>query len=155
MRMRGFTIIEFLMVALIVAIISVVIAQTLFQSYKTMQVSQDISDAQYQAWLGIQRISDDIHTIRSKNDLTTISSGVFAFTDSDGNSVQYQLSGQILTRNGINLATGIQSLSFGYLDSSGVSTAVPSAVRYVSIAITAQQGTASATFSTLVGTRFL
>lgn len=155
MPRNGFTLIEFLMVALIVGIISVVISQILFEGYKNFLTAKDIDEVSYQGWLAVQRISEDVHRIRSANDITTISSSVFTFTDVNGTSVTYQLSGSLLNRNSQTLASGISTLNFTYLNSAGATTSTPSAVRYVKIAVTAVQGSYTASFVTLAGTRML
>jgi len=141
------------MVALITAIISVVISRILFQGYQAFITSASVFQADWQGWAGVQRMAEDIHRIRSRTAITAASSSQLAFTDVDGNTIQYQLNGSSLLRNGQVLSSGIQSLSFGYLDQNGASTGTTSSIRYISLAVIASSGNIPVSFSTLVGTR--
>lgn len=152
---KGFTLIELVMVIVIVAIISVVISRVLVQSFQTFQTAQNIYEDDWQGFLALERMKTDIHNVRSAADITTATSSQLTFTDANGSSVQYLLSGTLLTRNGQTLASGIQSFALSYLNASGVTTATPALVRYVGISLTASQGTMSLPFATLIGVRVM
>ncbi len=151
----GFSLFELVLVIFIMGVISVVIGKILFQSYQSFLTSQDISEVDWSAFIALERIVNDIHRIRSANDITTIQSNQFTFTDDTGNSVQYTLSGNSLLRNSQTLANHIQSVTFNYLDKNGSTTATASAVRFIPLSITVAKGNTSSSFSTVGATRIL
>lgn len=152
-KQRGFTLIELIFVIALMGIISVVISKTLFESYRTFMTAQDASELDWNTFLALERLANDIHTIRSASDITTISATQLVFVNQSGATIQYQLSGSLLLRNSITLASGIQSFAFTYLNKNGITTATPSAVRYIGINIVGVQNNLTTTLNTLVGTR--
>ena len=152
-RVSGFTLIEMVFVIVIMGIMSVVIGDILFQGYQTLNTSKNISEASWQGFIALERMANDIHTIRSAGNISTVTSSQFAFVDVNGTTVTYQLSGTSLLRNSQILASGVQSLSFSYLNANGSTTATASQVRYITVSLTLTQGPMSLAMSTLVGTR--
>lgn len=152
-KSKGFTLIELVMVLVIVSVISVVLGKALYQAFQTFITAQNAQEVDWNGLIALQRINNDIHTIRSSASITTIGSNNFVFTDVNGNSVQYQLSGTNLMRNTQVLAAGIQSLSFTYSNASGSATTTPSAVRYVTTTITVAHQNMSLPFVTVTGVR--
>lgn len=152
-KTKAFTLIEMVLTTVLISIISVVIGRILFSSYSNMLTSENISNADWNAFVALEKITNDVHKIRSSADMTTIAASNLVFIDVDGASVQLQLSGSDLLRNSKTLATGISGLTFGYLDYNGAATATASSVRYITVSITSAQNNISATFSTLIGTR--
>lgn len=152
-KQQGFTLLELIFSMILLGIISVVVGPFLLQGYKNYLTSQHILESDWQGFIAIERIANDIHTIRSFADITTIQSTQLTFVNINGNSVQYQFSGSSLLRNGLILASGIQSFNLEYLDKNGTVTATPSDVRYISISISALQGNITASFSTISALR--
>lgn len=152
-QQRGFSLIELIIVMVIISIIAVVIGNILFNSFRTFRVSQDVTDTDWQGLLAIESIANDVHDIRSANDISTINAASFTFVEVGGTSVTYQLSGNNLQRSGTTLASNISALAFAYLDNNGATTTTPSEVRYVRITVTASQNNLVQTFTTLAGTR--
>lgn len=151
----GFTLIELVMVLMIISVISVVVGKILLQSGRSFTTSNNITEVDWQGFAVLARMTEDIHNIRSKNDIATISATQLGFTNTSGTSVQYALSGSTLSRNSQTLATGVTAFSLGYLDSLGASTSIPSLVRYITITLSTTEGNVSTSFSTLIGTRGL
>lgn len=149
----GFTLIELVFTMVLISIISIVIGKVFFQGYQTLLTSSNISESDWQGFIGLERMVNDIHTIRSSAGITTINASQLAFTDVNGNSITFQLSGSNLLRNSQILASNVQSLAFGYLDANGNTTATASSVRYISIAMTMTKGDMTLSMSTLAGTR--
>jgi prepilin-type N-terminal cleavage/methylation domain-containing protein len=149
----GFSLIELIVTIVIMGIISTVVGKIMVEGYQTFITAQNIGDADWQALLALESLTNDIHNIRSAADITTISASSFIFVDMDGTSITYQFSGSTLTRNAITVATGMSGFSLSYLNEAGAVTATPSAVRYVGINLTMLQNGLSLPFSTLVGTR--
>jgi prepilin-type N-terminal cleavage/methylation domain-containing protein len=154
-RQRGFTLLELVMVIVIIGVISVVIAKIMLQGLQSFATSQNTSEVDWQGLIAMERLTSDIHTIRSPSDITTITASQLTFTDTSGTSVQYSLSGNNLLRNSQILASGVTGLTFGYLSDTGATTATASAVRYISISLTLVQSNITTSFSTLVGSRGL
>lgn len=152
-RQTGFTLIELVITIVIAGIISVVIGRILFQSYQTFQTAEDISETDLQGLLAINRIADDIHTIRSSAAISTIQSNQFVFTDVNGNSVQYQVSSGSLLRNSQALASSVASFNMSYYNKDGSTTASPQAVRFITIALSFTHRNLTQSFSTGVATR--
>lgn len=152
-RTHGFSLIELIMVIVIISVVSVVISRIMFNSFRMFRVSQDIADTDWQALLAIESIANDIHDIRSANDITTINPSTFAFVDVEGTATTYQLSGNLIQRGGVTLASNVSGLTFTYLDENGVVTATPTLVRYVRVSVTNTQNNLSQNFTSLIGTR--
>ena len=152
-QQKGFTFIELILVVILLGIISVVIGRILLEGYRTFLTSQSILETDWQGWMALERMVNDIHTIRSAADLSTIQPNQLIFVNMNGNTIQYQLSGSSLMRNSFVLASGIQSLNFSYLDANGATTATPSAVRYISLSLSVAHDPLTQTVSTLAATR--
>ena len=149
----GFTLSELIITIVIMGVIGVVIGKTLFQAYQTFLTSQHVTEIDWQGFFALERMTNDLHTIRSAADITTIQPSQLAFVDVNGNTIQYQLSNNLLMRNSQTVASGIQSLNLNYMDNNGVTTATPSAVRNISLSVTIAAGGLTSSFSTLVATR--
>lgn len=141
------------MVIVLLSIISVVVGRVLFHSYQMFLTAQYATDADWQCFIALEYLADDIHNIRSQSDIATIGSNQLTFTDMNGNTVQYTLSGGALLRNSLTLANGIQSFTFTFLDKNGAATATAASVRYISINIAASSSNVSTSSRTTVGTR--
>lgn len=152
-KQRGFTLIELVFTMVLIGIISVVVGRILFQGFGDVITAENISNADWQGFTAIERMANDIHTIRSAQDISTIGAAQLVFTDVSGASVQFQLSGSTLLRNSETLAIGIQSLALTYLDGNGNVTATAANVRYIKIAMNMTQGNLTLGLQTLVGTR--
>lgn len=152
-RYKGFTLIELIATIVLMAIISIIVGQVLLNGYQNFITSQNISQTDWRGLLALERLANDIHTIRSAGDISTITSTQLAFTDVNGTAIQFQLSGSNLLRNSQLLASGVQSFNFSYLDKNGATTAAPSSVRFISISLALVENNFTQSFSTLIATR--
>ncbi|TAK74630.1 MAG: prepilin-type N-terminal cleavage/methylation domain-containing protein [Gammaproteobacteria bacterium] len=152
-KIPGFTLIELTASMVIMAIISVVVGSVLFHGYQAFITSQNISTTDWNGFLALERMADDIHTIRSPNDISVIQSTQLTFVDVNSNSVNYQLSSGSILRNGVTLASGVQSFSMSYLNTPGAITSTASAVRYIVLSVSFTQGNLTQSYVTTVGTR--
>lgn len=150
---HGFTLIEFILTLVIMGIISVTIGRILFHSYQTFLTAQNISEVDWQGFLVLEKLVDDIHAIRSNTSISTAGTNQLVFTDVNGNTVQYQFSGTSILRNSIVLANKAQSFSLSYRDKNGTVTATPSAIAYISVTVTMLQNNLALPFSTTAALR--
>ena len=159
---HGFTLIELIMVILLMGLISVFIGRFLIQAYQTFLTSNDIAEVEWQGFTGLERFINDVHTLRSPNDITGITLGAITFIDKNGNTVTYTRTGgttNFLVRNSslisgnILLASNIPSLSLSYLDQNGNFTSGTVLIRYIPITLTVVRGNISTTFSSMAAVR--
>lgn len=149
----GFTLIELLISIVMLGIISVVVGRIMFEGLTTMQTSDKVTSVGWQGLIALERLTVDVHRIRSKSDITTVTASQFTFTDVNGTSVSYTLSGGKLMRGSQTLADDIQSITFSYLDATGAATTTAANVRYVKLAMTLVNDGLSIPMATLVGVR--
>ena len=114
---------------------------------------ENISQTDWGGFLVLERMVNDIHTIRSASDISSASSNQLTFTDINNSSVQYEISDSALIRNSQTLATGVQNFNLSYLDKNGASTSTTSAIRYILISLTLTHNNFAQSFSTLAATR--
>ena len=150
---KGFTLIELIATIVLMGMISVIVGHVLLNGYRNFITAQHISQIDWSGFLALERLVNDIHTIRSASDILTIGANQLVFTDVNSNSIQYQSSGSLLSRNSQTLATGVQSFNLSYLDKNGATTAIPSAVRYILITLAFTQDNLTQSFSTMAATR--
>jgi|SRR5579883_1783690 len=150
---RGFTLIEMIMTIIILSIICTILGSFLLQAYQVFQSSQMISTTDWGGLLVLERMTDDIHNIRSSGDISVIQPTQLTFVDVNGNSVNYQFSSGAISRNGVSLATGVQSFNLSYLDENGATTSTASAVSYIVLSVSFSQGNLTQSYSTMVGLR--
>lgn len=133
--LKGFTLIELVMVIVILSIIAASSSVFMFSLANSFITNMNLNDAYGQGQMAAQRMSRDLRTVRSSSDITTAGAHSFAFNDINGNTISYSLSSNnlILTKNGSaqTLATGLNSLNIFYLDANENSTTTASAVRFI------------------------
>lgn len=151
----GFTMVELIVSIVILSIISVVVSKIMLQGYRSYIIYQNANDADVQALIALEMMTNDIHTIRSAAGITTITATSFAFVNTNGSTITYTLSSNNLQRNGVTVANGVSALVFAYLNAAGTTTATASLVRYVTITLTMVQNNLTLPLTTMVGTRGL
>ena len=153
--LSGFTLIELVIVIVLTGIIGAIATKMLAQGLNAYLTSKNVADADWQGRLALERMTRDIRAVRSPTDIALATSSQFTFTDSNGSSVAYTLSGSNLMRNSQALANGISTLTFQYYDETGVITAITTAIRYISITLNVTQGNSNMSFTTSVYPRNL
>jgi prepilin-type N-terminal cleavage/methylation domain-containing protein len=136
----GFTLIELVFVIAILSVVAAIGSKILSQAFLGYFDNQYLVESDAQARLALERMQRDIRDIRSPNDISTATATTLVFVNTEGNTITYSLSGTSLNRqtnsNALQvLADGVQSLSFSYFSSSGISTAVTTNIRYVTISL--------------------
>lgn len=151
-KVKGFTLIEVVITIVILSIIAAISSRVLAAGFNAYLINQNITNADTQARLAFGRMTRDIHAINSSSSITTATATQLAFTNINNTSITYQLSGSQLTYNSQILADGITSLAFTYFDSSGASTSVLSAIRYITVTLGLNQGGVNYTMRTTINT---
>jgi len=147
-RAKGFTLIELIFVIVLLGIISAIASKIISQGLNSYLTNKNIIDANWQGAIALERITRELHMIRSPTDITTSTASQLSFTDIAGTAISYSLSGTNLMQSGTVLADGASSLTFTYFNKNGVSTATPSTMRYIKIALNITKNNVIYTLST-------
>jgi prepilin-type N-terminal cleavage/methylation domain-containing protein len=155
-RDRGFTLIEVIIVIVIISIISSIAAMIILLGAQSYTKEDSRSNVHYQAKLAVERMAREIRLIRSQTagDIPTMAATDLIFCDVTGKAVEFQLAGAVLNRResatcsplawgGWNAlsSSGVNALTFTYLDSAGAGGATAATLWFVVIDVTDQQGT--------------
>lgn len=138
-KICGFTLIEVVIVIVLSGIIAAVASKMLAQGFSAYLAGKNITDADWQGRVAVERMTRDLRAIPSISSISAANATQLTYTDSDGNTVNYQLSGSTLTLNDQALANGVNSFTFSYFDSNGASTETLSTIRYIRIAMNITQ----------------
>jgi prepilin-type N-terminal cleavage/methylation domain-containing protein len=152
MKKSGFSLIELIVVILILSIVAAMGSRLIQAGFSDYFTNENVTNANTQARLAFERMTRDIHAIRSSADISTATTSQLTFTDINGNSVSYQLTGTQLMRNNQVLADGINSLAFAYLDRNAATTATLSNIRYVTVTLNITSGNVNYILRTTVNT---
>ena len=159
-HVRGFTLIEMVLVIVLVGIIAMVGAQLMATGFSLYFTGRDTMIVDAQARLALERMTRELRTVQSATGLTMAPATEISFTDLDGTAVRYCIGGGTcpgvagdLMRNTQVLAGGVSALSFVYLNSAGTVTATPAQVLYIGVNFTATQGGVISTYRATVSPR--
>lgn len=137
---RGFSLIEFVVVIVLMAIIFATGGRAIFSLFSAFETERDIMRADWQGIIALERLTRDLRTIRSPStaDLTIAPATQITFVDETGARVQYFLNGSALTRSvsagASPLADNISDLQFYYLQENGQTVAAAAAnVSYITV----------------------
>ena len=143
---RGFTLSE-LVVALAILVIVLTAALHLQQqglSFYAIHAAR--IEAQQNGRLAVDRISRELRTATA---ITAIAASDLTFVDQNGVTTGYRLNATNLerTENGVTtiLVGGVQSLTFGYSNTSGATTTDPTRVASIAIALATKAEDTTAT----------
>jgi prepilin-type N-terminal cleavage/methylation domain-containing protein len=131
-KTKGFTLVEFLMVTVLIGILFSMGANILSEGFNSYQKSSSILSADAQGTLAMYRLVKELRTTAA---ISSATSTALTITDSSNTSITYQKSGSSLLRNSQILADNVNSLTFTYYDDNGAVTATTSSIRYIKITL--------------------
>ena len=138
----GFSLVELVMVIVILGIVASSGALILSRGFNAYFAGRDMTRADWNARLALERMTRDLREVRSTVDITTMTANQITYTDLSGNAIIYNLSGTTLTRTQSGVAAGlannISALRLSYLQRNGQSAAASaSAVYYITVSAVA------------------
>jgi len=142
-KRAGFTLIELIAATVITAIIVVVISFIINAGMDAWFFLNEQNRMMHDARDAMQRMQREIKRTASSESIATFLATEYAFTDVDGNSINFQKSGTDLERNGAVLLTDLTSadgLEFVYLNELGVVTAATLEISTVQITMKLAKG---------------
>lgn len=138
----GFSLVEMVVVIVLVGILSAIGSQMLGMTLQSFVFSKDVLKGDWQARVALERLTRDLRMVRAATNLTIVPATAVTFSDTDGNNVNYSLSGSQLIRNTQPLADGISGLAFTYLRSDGnTAAASASEVYYITVSFDVSRST--------------
>lgn len=136
----GFSLVEMIVVIALMAILFSIGATLLGRVFTSYFTARDVTDAQWQGLIALERMTRELRLARSATsaDLSISPTTQITFTDLDGNTIAYSLSGTALTRSTggtpMTLADKISALDFFYLQNDGLTGASTAAtVSYITV----------------------
>ncbi len=152
---NGFTLVELVVVIIISGILAAVGVQMLGKTLSSFIFSRDVTKGDWQARVALERLTRDLRMARSATSLTITPATAITFSDTDGNNVNYFLSGSSLMRNTQVLADNISNLQFTYLRSNGntVESTTPALVYYITVSFNVSRSTATTSMRATVHPR--
>jgi prepilin-type N-terminal cleavage/methylation domain-containing protein len=135
-KQKGLTLLELTIVILITGFIAAGAVEMLRLGVEGQILAQKTQTLAWDGEIAIARLTDDLHTIKSPADIATATASALTFTNYNGATIAYRLSGGQLLRNSNPLANHVSSLAFTYFDSAGVTTATIANIRYIGVNLT-------------------
>lgn len=153
-RCGGFSLVELIVVIVLTGILAALGAQMLGKTVESFAFSRDVTKGDWQARVALERLTRDLRMVRAPANLTIVPATAITFSDTDGNNVNYSLSGSNLMRNTQPLADGISGLAFTYLRSDGnTAAASTSEAYYITVSFDVSRSTATTSLRATVHPR--
>jgi prepilin-type N-terminal cleavage/methylation domain-containing protein len=168
----GFTLVELIVVIILTGIIFSFGSAMLGKVFSSYSLKQDVADADWQAKLGLERMTRELRAVRSATapDLDIASAAQVRFIDTDGNGVCFyrNAAANRVMRSaqapavgvpgdpcsgGQPLADNVTALNFTYWDNTGAATAAVASAYYITVDVTVAEGGYSGQFRTSVRPR--
>lgn len=143
------------MVIILTGLLAALGAQMLGHTFQSFAFSRDVTKGDWQGRVALERLTRDLRMVSAATNLTIVPATAITFSDTDGNNVNYSLSGSGLMRNSQVLADGISNLQFAYLRSDGntVETTTSSLVYYITVSFDVSRSTATTSLRATVHPR--
>lgn len=137
---RGYTLIEMVLSLSIMIIVGGVASHVILQSMKVYSRTVPATDAAYQVSSSIERMKREIRAMKDRESLTEMTSTALSFENAADETISYEYSGGMLTRNGDLLAEGVTSFSFEYWQADGTAAITKADLRLLEIDLTVERG---------------
>ncbi|MGE5308541.1 MAG: type II secretion system protein J [Deltaproteobacteria bacterium] len=122
---RGLTLIEFIMVISIMAVLFTLSAGYIREVINLWNYVSFQTEIVSQARLAMMRMAREIRQINNLTSVYYADASRLVFNDTDGNRIEYSRTGKDLRRNTNILAQGVDSFSFVYYDNASQAVAAP------------------------------
>ncbi len=138
-RPKGFTLIEFIIVIVLIAILGTMSTLMLRQTFKSYVTEKQINDLATQTNMAADNV---LRELKSAGSLSAIGTSTLTFINQQGQTIVIDLNGTTLRRN-VNstgaqtLCNNITNLAFGFFDQAFATTNVATNVRFITIQLTA------------------
>ncbi len=150
----GFSLVEMIVVIVLVGMLATIGSQMLGYTLSSFILSKDVLKGDWQARVALERLTRDLRMVRAAANLTIVPATAITFSDTDGNNVNYSLSGTQLMRNSQPLADSISGLAFTYLRSDGnTAAASASEVYYITVSFDVSRSTTTTSLRATVHPR--
>src|SRR3990167_4316953 len=133
---NGYSLIELVIVIVILSIIMAVLTFLLARGFGNYFVGQQLSKKQAASLLTMNFLNNDLHHIRSPQDITVANANQIGFIDFNGNPITYSLNGtQLMRDDGTQqvLAKQVQTFALTYYDVLGAITTTSANIRYINV----------------------
>lgn len=139
-KFKGFTLIELIIVVMITGIIAAGSSRLLLQGFRGYFTGRNIVNASEQGSVALERMTREMRGVASPGSISVATTSQFTFTDINGNTISYYVSGTQLMRSfnavAYPLADNIGGLTLTYYNSAGTSITTPiSNIRYIAITL--------------------
>ncbi len=139
----GFSLVELVIVIIVLSIVASSGALIISRGFNAYFAGRDMTRADWQGRLAMERMTRDLREIRSTVDITTMTATQITYTDIFANNIIYNMSGTTLMRTQSGVATGladyISALNLSYWQKNGQSAAGSAAqVCYITAQVTVQ-----------------
>jgi len=114
--MKGFTLIEIITVIVLVGITIIGLSSFMTQLLDTYRFIDIRNDIAYQAKKTLDWMASDIKKIKDEFSISVADSDRLTFTDSDDNTIEFALVGDVINRNGYPLCEDVETLEFTYFN---------------------------------------
>ena len=131
---KGFTLIEYIIVILVVGVIAAVLGALIIQGVRAFDSIAAREALMTEAEAAAEKMSREIRNAGKSSDIVEADSNTFSFTDIYGDGIKYYTEGKLLMRNEKILAANIKSADFFYYDKQNIEITPPlSEERFIDI----------------------
>ncbi len=159
-RPGGFTLIEAVITLIVVGVLATIGATVLSGGFRNYFLGREIAQDDAQGRLALERMSRELHAVRSTADLNIGTQNQVSFTDLSGNAIAYRLNAASQIERSQNgglyqpLADNVSALTITYLHNDGVNaesyTGSSALVYYITVALTVKTSNVNLTYRTTV-----
>ncbi len=114
---RGFTLIELIIVIIIIGIIAANSSQLIAQGFSSYTNHRSVITVEKEVQFVTTQIAQDLHQLISSNDLTDLSETTLSIFMPNGDKIAYAVKNGNLMRNSLLLSEAVSAAQFSYYNS--------------------------------------